>query len=75
MKGKNPRVAPTKTAVIIIASRLADVAINIVNSAVADMADIPAASPSRPSIKLTAFVTPIIHNKVIGKDNIPKSIV
>lgn len=73
--GKNPSVEPTSTAVITIASKLAEVVIKIISSAVAEIADIPAASPSNPSIKFIALVIPIIQSNVIGKSSHPKLII
>ena len=56
MYGKNPNVAPSKIAVIIIASKLNDVVENTINNDVAEIIVIPSARPSRPSIRFTAFV-------------------
>ena len=63
--GKNPRQLPASAAVNITADSVPVRIHNTIRHMDA-MEDTPAASPSRPSIRLTAFVTPIIHISVIG---------
>ena len=43
---------------------------NMVNEAMPQM---PVAKPSRPSMRLTAFVIPTIHKTVMGMDSQPRS--
>src|SRR3712207_1546667 len=68
--GINPNNAPPKIAVIIAVSYLLFI-IDITNSVAEAIKPIPAESPSNPSIKLKAFVTPIIHKIVNGIDKKP----
>ena len=63
--GKNPRQLPASAAVYITAvSEPVRIQSIIRHNDAID--ETPAASPSRPSIRLTALVTPIIHMSVIG---------
>jgi len=60
--GQNPNVAPASTTVS-IALAVSPVISETKNKERYDMDDIPAARPSRPSIKLIALVTPTIHKQ------------
>ena len=71
--GKNPNPAPARAAAIIATLRFLETIVS--DKSVTDAIDeTPTASPSRPSIRLTAFVTPTIHMTVSGIDHIPRLI-
>ena len=70
LKGKNPTSAPAKAVINIIDINDEPFNTNITNNDIADITDIPDDNPSRPSIKLIAFVTTIIHAIVITIDEI-----
>lgn len=70
LNGRNPIQEPTRIAVIIIIEASA-CRIETTRREVAQIAETPQASPSSPSIKLIAFVSPTIHIRVIGIENQP----
>ena len=61
LNGKNPTNAPANAVINKIEISGEPFKTNIINNDTADMTEIPADSPSKPSIKLMAFVTPTIH--------------
>ena len=61
LNGKNPTNAPASAVINNIATIGESFNTNIINNEIADMTDIPEDSPSNPSIRLIAFVTPTIH--------------
>ena len=69
--GMNPTQAPAS------AARMTAISVSPINSATASivieaMDETPTARPSRPSIRLTAFVMATIHRIVIGMDSAPR---
>ena len=68
LNGKNPTNAPASAVINIIATIGEPFNTNIINNDTADITDIPADSPSNPSIKFIAFVTPTIHIIVTNAD-------
>ena len=68
LNGKNPTNAPANAVINTIDINGEPFNTNIINNDTADITDIPDDNPSNPSIKLIAFVTPIIHPIVITID-------
>ena len=68
--GKNPISPPSNATVSIYTEGVAPFNIKIINIENVEIAETQVASPSSPSIKLSAFVTPIIQQKVIIIDTI-----
>lgn len=68
LNGKNPKVAPDKADIRIIAAISAPFKAKIIRSDTVDIPDIPADRPSKPSIKFIAFVTPTIQQIVNNID-------
>ena len=64
LNGKNPTNAPAKAVIKIIEIKGEPFNENIIIKDIHDISDIPVESPSNPSIKLIAFVIPIIHPTV-----------
>ena len=58
-------MAPAKAIIKIIEKIVEPLIINIISSDKQAIKQTPAANPSKPSVKLIAFVIPIIHIKVI----------
>ena len=73
LNGKNPTREPAKAAINIIDTSGEPLSTKIINNDTADITDIPADSPSKPSIKLIAFVIPTIQIIVIITDNVSLS--
>ena len=71
LNGKKP-IAPPASATRRIVDVISFDIYAIKERVMADIAEIPAASPSSPSIKLTVFVIPTIQNTVSGRAKIPK---
>ena len=61
LNGINPIKAPANAVTNNIAIIGDSFNTNIINNEIADITDIPDDNPSKPSIKLIAFVTPTIH--------------
>jgi hypothetical protein len=70
LKNKNPDKLPVKASIITASTRSPQTNANTAITVQA-IAQIPAASPSRPSIRFTALVMLIIHRIVNGKENSP----
>ena len=62
--GKNPIIAPANAVIKIIAISGDSFNENIINKDKHDINDTPEDNPSKPSIKLIAFVIPTIHPTV-----------
>ena len=69
LNGKNPIIPPRSATTKRIASSLAPFNIKTTVNDKAEIAETPPARPSKPSIKLSALVTPIIQKKVRITDN------
>ena len=72
LKGRNPSNAPINTNKT-VASSIAPVYMKIAAQVPAAMLPRPAAQPSKPSIRLNAFVMPTIQKMVRGIERIPSS--
>ena len=70
LNGKNPTNAPASAVISNIATIGESFNTNMTNNEIADITDIPQDNPSKPSIKLIAFVTPTIHIIVMMIENI-----
>ena len=68
LNGKNPTNAPARDAINNIEIIGEPFNKNIINSDIAEITDIPDDKPSKPSIKLIAFVIPTTHKIVIVTD-------
>ena len=71
--GINPKDAPVRIAKIRAIS-VCPVKRHMTNTDIEAIDETPTASPSRPSMRFTAFVTPTIHRIVTGIDKNPKFI-
>ena len=71
LKNKNPVKAPKSESIITVMTGIAKCKVRITITPQA-AAQIPAASPSRPSIKFTALVIPTIQKIVISHERAPK---
>ena len=65
LNGKNPTIAPAIAVTITVAIIGESFNTNIINNDIHEISEMPEDSPSNPSIKLIAFVTPTIHKTVI----------
>ncbi|MNP52778.1 hypothetical protein D3C76_1471920 [compost metagenome] len=65
LKNRKPRMLPSRIALSKATGVLPVIKASTIMVRVA-MADTPAAKPSRPSIRLTALVTPTTHSTVIA---------
>ena len=61
LNGKNPTSAPAKAVIKITDTIDEPLSTNIISNDTADITDIPEDNPSKPSIKLIAFVTITTH--------------
>ena len=64
LNGKNPTNAPANAVINNIDTKGEPFNTNIINNEIAEITDIPEDSPSNPSIKFIALVTPIIQPTV-----------
>ena len=69
LNGKNPTIAPPKAVISKIAISGELLSVNIINSEIHEISVIPEDNPSKPSIKLIAFVIPIIQQTVNMYEN------
>ena len=70
LNGKNPTNAPASAVISSIATIGESFNTNMINNEIADITDIPDDKPSKPSIRLMAFVTPTIQITVMIIENI-----
>lgn len=71
LNGRNPTIAPAKAVINTIAINGEPFNANTIRSDKHEIKVTPDDNPSRPSIKLIAFVIPIIQHTVIIYENIP----
>ena len=73
LNGRKPRQAAAISAVIRQCATLLSDSSMVRQSEIELMAETPQASPSSPSMKLTALVSPTIQKTVIGIAQLPKA--